>query len=321
MVTVGNGKVDIFLQMLSSNRHFRFSSPTNEFCIKLGDKITVDSSRFLIGGNAANVAVGIARMGFKTAIVAELGSDEFSDIVTNALKKENVSDKFIKREEKDSSFSVIINYRKDRTIFEEHAERTHDFSFENVKTSWIYLTSMGNRWEDAYKKTLDYISENNIKLAFNPGTLQLAKGAESFKNVLEKTEILFINKEEGMKIAQLVFEKASGDDEYRVQTETILKEVRKIGPKTVVLTDGDRGAFLIDENGQMSAVSSQEEIQIVERTGAGDAFASGFLSAVLLGKDFNEAMRWGGENARSVIGQIGSTPGLLTRQEIEKILQ
>ncbi len=314
VVTIGNAKIDIFLQVHDTNKHFRLNSETGELCIKSGDKARIDQGYFLIGGNAANVSIGISRAGFRSAIVAEIGSDEFADKIIKILKEENVSEQFLKQTEGVSSISVILNYMGERTIFEENVEREHSFSFENLSAKWIYLTSMGSKWYDAYKKTLDKVIEKNIKLAFNPGTLQLDEGVESFQDVLAKTEILFVNREEGIKISKANLD-FSENSNYKENIEKLLVAVKNTGPKNVVITDGKKGSFMIDSGGAV-IIGPVKDTVVVERTGAGDAFASGFLSGILAGQDFQSAMNWGTENASSVIGQTGATKGLLRREEM-----
>ncbi len=314
VVTIGNAKIDIFLQVHDTNKHFRLNSETGELCIKSGDKARIDQGYFLIGGNAANVSIGISRAGFRSAIVAEIGSDEFADKIIKILKEENVSEQFLKQTEGVSSISVILNYMGERTIFEENVKREHSFSFENLSAKWIYLTSMGSKWYDAYKKTLDKVIEKNIKLAFNPGTLQLDEGVESFQDVLAKTEILFVNREEGIKISKANLD-FSENSNYKENIEKLLVAVKNTGPKNVVITDGKKGSFMIDSGGAV-IIGPVKDTVVVERTGAGDAFASGFLSGILAGQDFQSAMNWGTENASSVIGQTGATKGLLRREEM-----
>ncbi|MBI2034767.1 MAG: hypothetical protein HYT11_03500, partial [Candidatus Levybacteria bacterium] len=87
--------------------------------------------------------------------------------------------------------------------------------------------------------------------------------------------------------------------------------------KIVVITDGKDGSFAIDKNGKMYACPITEA-EVVEKTGAGDAYASGFLSGTLAGHDIKTCMQWGTVNSASVIGKVGAEPGLLTREEIEK---
>ncbi|MEK7573784.1 MAG: carbohydrate kinase family protein [Patescibacteria group bacterium] len=310
VIAVGNAKVDIFLQIHDTNKHFRLNPQTKELCIKSGDKAAVDSASILIGGNAANVSIGISRLGFKTAILAEIGSDEFADKIINTLNSEKVSEKFLKKTQSASSFSVIINYQRERTIFTEHLEREHDFSFENLSAKWIYLTSMGNKWHDAYRKTVEFVKNNNIKLAFNPGTNQLSDGADALREILSSSEIVFLNKEEACLICGI---EVSNEGSL---IPHLLSQVKNRGPKKVVITDGGKGASMIDESGKLY-FKEPRTVEIIERTGAGDAFASGFLSALIMGKDYDTAMNWGSENAASVVGQVGATAGLLRKENIE----
>lgn len=315
LIAVGGAKVDIFLNIHDTNQHFRLNQETGELSIKSGDKVFVDNAHFLVGGNAANVAVGIARVGLQSAVVEEIGSDEFAQKIRNTFNKERVSEKLLHQVQGSSSFSVIINYQKERTIFVEHEEREHNFSFENISTKWVYLTSLGYKWEEAYRKTFEFVKTNNIKLAFNPGTSQLDDKREKLTDIFKQTEILFLTKEEAIKLLKLdSFPFAS--NEYSIKKLLFL--LRELGPKIAVITDGKNGSFLLDQNNNFLSCSIIET-EVVEKTGAGDAYASGFLSAVILGRDYQTAMKWGTKNAASVISKVGAQTGLLRREEMEKL--
>ncbi|KKQ40773.1 MAG: hypothetical protein US59_C0047G0001, partial [Candidatus Levybacteria bacterium GW2011_GWB1_37_8] len=180
------------------------------------------------------------------------------------------------------------------------------FNFENITTPWVYLTSLGNAWLDAYNKTVDFIKETKSSLAFNPGTLQIESGKNSIENVLSVTDLLFVNKEEG--------EKLLGYPQGQKSIEEIITNLQKFGPKIVVITDGRNGSFAIDEEGKIL----REEIletTVVEKTGAGDAYSSGFLGAILHKKSTREAMSWGNKNSASVIEKVGATSGLLYKTD------
>jgi len=312
VVAVGNATIDIFLWVQETNKHFRLNEETKELCIKAGDKALVDNAYLMTGGNAANVSVGLSRMGFKTAIIAEIGEDEFAQKIMNSLAGEGVSEAFLqKTHNKSSSFSVIINYKSERTIFAEAVEKEQNFSFENISAKWVYLTALSEKWEEAYKKTLEFTKNNNVKLAFNPGTLQLDRGLELTEEIIKKSEIVFLNKEEAAKICNVVVANEENS------TRGLLLQIKNKGAKTAVVTDGTKGSFLIDDQNNIF-FQKAPEANVVERTGAGDAFASGFLSAVLSGKNYQTAMKWGSENAASVIGKVGATAGLLGIEEMEK---
>ena len=310
VVCVGSAKIDIFLSLHEANKHLRLIPETNELCLKYGEKITVDKADILLGGNAANVAVGLTRLGLQASILAETGDDEFSQKITKALTNENVDLSYLKKTAgQPSSFSTIINFKGERTILSEHVKRKHEFDFNNISTKWVYLTSLGEEWKDAYRKTHEFVKRSKSRLAFNPGTIQLNEGYQNIKDALSITDILFVNKEEATEVLSIKYEVLSMDD--------ILKTLQKMGPKVVVITDGKNGSYSIDEKGQILR-EGIIDAKVIEKTGAGDAYSSGFLGGVMQGKSIKEAMHWGTRNSTSVIGQIGAQPGLLRKSEMEK---
>jgi len=309
VVTVGGAVVDFFLLIDTSNPHFKFNKDTNEVSFILGEKIILDNAKITTGGNAENVAIGLKRLGFRTSIVAEIGNDEFSENIVYSLKKEGVDLSLIKRGMGESSFSVILNYRDDRTIFTKKVEKEHDFSFDKVETQWVYLTSLGNKWEEAYQKVSYFVDEKKAKLAFNPGGSQIDKGAEGLSYLLKQTEIFIVNKEEAEKILNIKNQISNIKD--------LLFELKKLGPKIVVITDGGKGSFAMDENAE---VFSQDalKVRVVSKTGAGDAYSSGFLGAILSGHDIQTAMVWGTKNAASELRRVGAHEGVLTLEQMQK---
>lgn len=303
-LAVGNATLDHFLTIHHAASHIRLED--KELRIKSGEKIPVETSNLLVGGNACNVSVGLSRAGFKSTLMAEVGDDEFSGKILKDLRDERVDLAFIKQTKGPSAFSVILNFKGERTIFAHHIERQHSFNFANLSTNWVYLTSLGKQWKNTYKETVSFIKRSGAKLAFNPGTPQIEEGKDGMSEVLSAAQILFVNKEEAAEISSF---KTS-------DIEQLLREVQKLGPKIVVITDGENGSYLINENGEILKQSAVKT-EVVERTGAGDAYASGFLSSILAGNSLETAMRWGAKNASTVISKIGAQEGLLLRQELE----
>ena len=86
------------------------------------------------------------------------------------------------------------------------------------------------------------------------------------------------------------------------------------------MTNGKHGAHFLDEKGNFK---TRELVsgKVVERTGAGDLFAAGFLGAVIHGESLETAMSWGSVNAASVVGQVGAEAGLLTKEKMQEKLQ
>jgi sugar/nucleoside kinase (ribokinase family) len=131
---------------------------------------------------------------------------------------------------------------------------------------------------------------------------------DDIKNVLLITNVLLVNKEEGEEILGYPYGEKN--------VEEILRELQKLGPKIVIVTDGKNGSFAIDSEGK---ILTEEIIKtdVVEKTGAGDAYSSGFISALIYNKSIAEAMLWGAKNSASVIGQVGAQAGLLRKNDLE----
>src|SRR3989344_2182570 len=308
VVCVGSVKIDIFLSLHEANKHLRLLPETNELCIKYGEKITVDKGDVLLCGNAANVSVGLSRLGLKTSILAEIGDDEFSKKITRTLQSENVDISHVRQTSgQPSSFSTIINFKRERTIFSEHVKRKHEFDFENIATKWVYLTSLGEEWRNAYRKTLEFVKRSKCRIAFNPGTIQLNEGHKNLSDILAITDILFLNKEEAQQALGIPYEVLS--------IEEMIRSFQKLGTQRVVITDGKNGSYVTDEKGEIIK-EGIIEAKIVEKTGAGDAYSSGFLGGIMLGRSIKEAMAFGTKNSASVIGKIGAQAGLLKQEEM-----
>ena len=119
--------------------------------------------------------------------------------------------------------------------------------------------------------------------------------------------IVFVNKQEA--------EKLTGLEAKSEVTKELLMALSGLGPKISVITDGGNGAYVFD--GHRFLHCEVLPMDAYERTGAGDAFGSGFLGAVIKGKTIDEALIWGTVNSASVIGYIGAQKGLLKEEDID----
>lgn len=315
ILCVGDAKIDIFLQILPGNPHVSLDKEKDKLEISFGEKIYVDRYVLETGGNATNTAVGLSRLGLNTGICAEVGKDEFSAKILNKLKEEKVNtDMLLQTNSGKSSFSIILSFNAERTIFSEHVERTHNFNFENIEAKFIYITSLGKIWEKAYEKALEFTKINNLKLVFNPGTLQIEKRDKIVMDIIERTDYLFVNKEEAEEI--LYGKEVKMDLNEKKAIEKLLYGLKSLGAKNVIITDSDRGSYLNDDENNVYSIGTVSS-KIVEKTGAGDSYTAGFLAAVSNGLPAKDAMIWGSINAASVVQKIGAQEGLLTKQELE----
>lgn len=311
VVTVGNTLIDALLTLHNQHSQITLNPETKRLSIPSGEKFLIENCTFSLGGGASRVAVGLSRLGVKTAIFSEIGSDPLSKMSFDILKSHGVNIDHLKQSEKQSSFAVGLNFNGERTLFINHVTYEHAFSFENIETKWIYLGSLGKEWKHVYKTIVNLVKEKGIHLAFNPGASQFEEGKDSFLNVLEVTDVLVVNKQE----AQVITNHLHQEDIVH-----LLKALHSFGPKTVIITDGKNGAWCMSQTEKVYHVGIFP-CEIVEKTGAGDAFVAGFLSGLLEGETIQEALIFGTINSASTIGKIGGESGLLTKEHLLEMIE
>ncbi|MEK7499708.1 MAG: carbohydrate kinase family protein, partial [Patescibacteria group bacterium] len=261
-------------------------------------------------GNAANHAIGIARLGHSAGIYTVVGNDHEGQEAKNILEKNGVDVSHVAIDPKhDTNLSVVLNFKTERTILVYHEPREYDLP-QNISPKWLYLTSVsGSGVAKLHEQVLQLLTQSKeTKLAFNPGTHQIHLGKAELLPLLKKTEILFLNREEAARVLEI---------ETRDVSE-LISGFHAIGIPLVVLTDGPNGAYASDQkNIYYLPIYPGKE---VERTGAGDAYGSGFIAGLLHGKTVPEAMQWGNANATSVVMYVGAREGLLTQEPLEKMI-
>jgi len=315
LLSVGDVTWDVFLSPTESEALCILKDKECFVCFSYGEKIPVKSIDYSLGGNAANNAVGVRRLGVRSGLVTTLGGDSTGNLIVERLEKEGVDmDYVIQQPMAGSNFSTVINYAGERTIFTYHAPRSYEFPVHLPVTPWVYLTSMGEAFQPFYNHFVDFIHKNStIKLAFNPGSRQLRAGIEALKPILEVTHVIYVNREEA--------EKLTGMDDSHGADKELLTNLSSLGPKIAIITDGGNGSFVYDSLGKKYYKAGVLPVDAYERTGAGDAFGAGCIAALIKGKGFNEALLWGTVNSASVIGYVGSQRGLLKESDMPEWLE
>lgn len=311
LLTIGDIAIDLYMKISDKDglpEEGRGGAP--KICFFHGSKIPVEHFETAVAGNSFNVAVGGQKLGLKAAIYTEIGDDENGEKVEKELERLGIETNLcVKTRGDNTNVNSVIIYGDDRTIFSYHAKRTYQVR-KWKKPKWIYYTSMGDGFEEFQKGLNMYVQKNKgVGIAFNPGTIQMKRGLLSFKDFLGIVDILFLNREEAVALV------GAGEP------EELHKKLRGLGPKMTVITDSKNGATCDDGNGIKHQPSYSDERPVADKTGAGDAFASGFLSAIFYGKPAEVALKWGVVNAGSIIKEIGTTKGLRTKNEIEDIIK
>lgn len=291
---------------------------------ELGAKYQVSEGRHeSIGGCAANMACGLARLGIEAYCCTKIGDDHSGEWIKRELGKNGVKTDLVQigAGHRSDLSAIIANVpSEDRIVFSDRdSNEKLEIIPEEIKevgAEWIFVSSLnGNgdeNWSDKLNKILSLASQDNIKIAFNPGQKNIKCDLQKIIAAVRQSEILIINKDEAIEIV----DKLNGFDERRMNDEEFLAEkLNKLGAKVVAMTDGTRGAWGFDGQ-EFLHVDAREE-KVADSLGAGDAFSSGFLAAQIKGKNLQESLEWGIANASSVVKYYGAVEGLLKEKEIK----
>lgn len=309
IITIGSATRDVFLKMTSQWSHKRAGTDQVEQIFLLGSKIEVEDIILTTGGGGTNAAVTFTRQGFNTACIGVIGDDLNGQEIISELAKENVDTSFFQKHEDDfTAYStILVDPSGERTILSYKGEGQHfnvnKIAFDKLEAKWFYLDSLGGHY-DLFEKAVNFAVANNIKIASNPGGKEIQHGLEKLKPLLKHIDIYITNKEEG--------EQLLGIDATPV--EEIASKLREYIPGIVSVSDGPNGVTVIDQSNMVYAAGIPDS-PIVERTGAGDAFGSGFVSEYLKSGNITKAIQFATANASSVVTQYGPKAGILKKDD------
>jgi len=315
-LAIGDITTDAFLKLKEASVHCDIDKQNCEICMRFADKIPYESVTVIRAvGNSPNAAVGAARLGLSSGVVTDIGDDENGRECVDALQKEGVETRFITTHlGAKTNYHYVLWFEAERTILVRHEEYKYALPTIEPSPKWIYLSSLGGNSEVYHRELIEYLQTHpEVKLAFQPGTFQIRLGTEKLAKLYAHSSLFFCNKEEVQKIL--------GDTE--TDFKKLLAGLHVLGPKIVCITDGPKGAYCYD--GHMNEYWFQppypDPKPPINRTGAGDAFASTFTSAIILGKPVKEALLWAPINSAYVVQQVGAQKGLLTREQLERALE
>jgi sugar/nucleoside kinase (ribokinase family) len=304
IITFGSAAEDIHL------RSKEFKTSREGVCFMPGSKINVDDIVFTTGGGGTNTAATFAKQGFRTAFCGGIGVDASGLGIVRELKVLGIDTKFVvKKKEKHTNSSVIISSNgDDRTILVYRGASDvfgeKDISWSKInKTKWFYLAPLTDSLCDIFEDIVNFAHENDIKIAVNPSKEQLSLPDEKIKNIFSKIDILFLNQEEASFLTKIPFENEN----------EIFKKLDEMCRGVTVMTKGRDGVVVSDGKYLYTAVADRDNL-VVDTTGAGDSFASGFLSDYIRYEgDIEKAIQLGMANAISNLKEIGAKKGLLTK--------
>lgn len=289
VVTFGSAVVDAFVNTNLVNKGNFISYP-------IGSKILIRDLKFDIGGGGTNTAVAFSRLGLKTGYIGKVGEDENGKKILSLLKKEKI--KFLgKISDGKSGYSIVLDSRdKDRTIltFKGINDDVSLSDIKKFKTKWLYFSSLLGESFKSQQKIAEKLIQKKTKIAFNPSDYLIKDKRKQVLQLLKITDVLVLNKDEAKMLSN---------------KKDLTNGLHELGPKIVVITDKDNP--IIASDGIKKYSLKPHKIKVVERTGAGDAFASGFVAGIIAGKEIEFSLKLGLKESESVIRHFGAKNNLL----------
>jgi ribokinase len=317
VISVGDIVTDDFIKLLDDEAHtYVDEKGTKTLAMEFGTKLPFDHRELIEGvGNASNAAVAFARLGLSTAFVTNIGGDQFGRDMIAALGKNKVDHRFVRvNPGKISNYHFVLWYKEERTILIKHEEYDYHWPHfrPNEMPKWLYFSSISKHAIPYHDQVADWLDDHpDVHLAFQPGTFQMEAGTKRLKHIYELTDILVVNREEAVTVG-------GGN---HADINDLFDHLHALGPKVICITDGPAGAYASDGNTRLKMPLYPDPAPPYERTGAGDAFASTFVAAVIKGQDLEGALAWAPINSMSVVQKVGGQGGLLNENQLKSYLQ
>lgn len=263
-------------------------------------------------GPSPNAAVAFARLGVRTDLRAFLGDDLPGKDSLAYLSKEGVNTRLMSVQKNiASNYYYVLRYKTDRTILVKNEEFDYTWQEPLEVPDWIYLGMISESAWQLHEDLIAYLEGHpQIKLAFQPGTFHFDWGVEKLARLYKRAHIIIVNREEAALIA----------GKSPVSIGDLATSLHQLGPEIVIITDGPEGAYASYDGKLLKMPNYPDIAPPVERTGAGDAFASTLVAALALGGSLETALKWAPINSMSVVQKVGAQAGLLHLDELENYL-
>jgi ribokinase len=255
------------------------------------------------GGSAANTAAGLARLGLKTGFIGKVANDREGQLLLDDFRREGVDTNgiVVSREGRSGVVMGYVDEKGERALYIDPGVN-NSLGFKEIdveyagSTRFLHLTSfVGNKPFLAQKRVVEALSGKGVKVSFDPGDIYARKGLAALKPIVKKCFIVFPNENELRLLTGEGYEEGS-------------KALIKLGVSIVAVKLGRKGCYVTD--GEESHLIKPYKVKVVDTTGAGDAFCTGFLYGLINNKDLRECGKLGNFVASRCITEIGARNGL-----------
>ncbi|KYH39884.1 MAG: Sugar kinase, ribokinase family [Candidatus Bathyarchaeota archaeon B63] len=259
------------------------------------------------GGSAANTAVGLARLGVRTGFIGKVATDREGDLLIRAFLDEGVNTDGIVISEYGRSGTVIgfVDEEGERALYVDPGVND-SLKFDEIDLEYasqadmIHLTSfVGDVSFQSQKRLVEALPGTSVSM--DPGAIYARRGLEELKPIIGRCLVFFPNEHE--------LRLLTGKD-YREGAEDLLR----MGARIIAVKLGARGCYVTD--GEESHMIGPFDVEVIDSTGAGDAFCAGFIYGLIKNKTLRECGVLGNFVASRALTRMGARNGLPRRDEL-----
>lgn len=313
VICIGSAVQDVFFVSEQFKKIKTSAFPNGEGeCVALGSKTEVDELHFSTGGAATNCSATLASLKLKVGVISRIGNDGPGKEILADLKSRGINTALVRVVKKgqtgfgaqltmlDGERSILV-YRGVSAGF-----KNTDIPLAKLNTKWVFMSSLAGNTA-LVKRVANYANKQGISVGYNPGSKELEQGMDTFEPILKNLTYLSLNLEEARMLAG-----------SNTTPKSLLNLIHRPG-MTLAITDGGNGTYVKSDNSMFHV--GTREVPVVSRTGAGDAFNSGTMAALISGYSAEDALRIGTMNAEGVIGEHGAKNGILKRFPTKRVMQ
>ncbi|MZR29184.1 carbohydrate kinase family protein [Sneathiella litorea] len=338
-LTIGSATIDVIASVDDRDiERMTMHNATSSFLLlEEGRKIDVSSIKSSVGGGGTNSAVALARLGYQTTALVRIGKDLEGDKIRDVLALEKINTELMITDDNlpTGQAIMVMSHVRNPTIFTNRGSNTA-LRDDEIKPdlfknrNLVYIASLSGNSAACLTKITRLAKEAGAFVATNPGIRQITYWSGDIIEALSHVDLLSINAVEAEQLALTLLpkgqlaqsERISGDGPELLEKglggrsfESFIREVCKIGPKIVLVTNGAEGAYAGTPDGIRFHPAGKSEVS--NTAGAGDAFATTFSAYAAVNKDLDICLKAATANALSVIAAPDTQGGLLKKTEID----
>lgn len=273
------------------------------------------------GGSAANTIYGLAKLDVKTGFVGAVGADKSGKLLIDDFKIVDVNTSQISIKKAETGATTCISDKLGRRAIYVSPGANNLLDGKDIDIAYFNQSKLVHMSSFAHDRQLKLQIDaanklkDSVRLSLAPGMIYVTKGLKALAPLLKRTYVVFMNREEIERLTDKDF-------------QTGAKELAKIGCRIVVVTlgkglDSDKSgaitAYIRNGEKEYEVISEKARPKLLsETTGAGDAFAAGFLFGLLKNKTIEESGYLGDIAAGFVIAKIGARTGLPTLSQLSR---